>query len=114
MKISFGEFRLWHDTAWPTGYIWSGDTLMPDGRDIYAEVSGMNPEIKDSDIVDLSLFEGLELEERSAEGLLELSVISLVRKWRKSRSESPVVVIIPNDQMSEFLALCKDRKWKTK
>ena len=114
MKIPFGEFREWHDTAWPKGYIWSGETLMPDGRDIYGDSSGLNPEISDADIVDLSLFEGLEFEERSADGLLELSVISLVRKWRKARSESPVVVIVPNDQMPAFLALCKDHKWKTK
>jgi hypothetical protein len=112
VKLSFAEFKAWHDAAWPPGYIWSGYTCMPDGRDIYAD-DGWNPAISDTTVIDLSLWEGLENE--TGVGAIpirgDLDLAALIRKWRKARDSVSLVVTVPRGDADELRALAKSRRW---
>lgn len=112
MKITFAEFKAWHEEAWPEGYIWVGESAMPDGRDFYAEDGGLNPDISPSEVVNLDDLEGLELEDRSRDAPTELDLAQLVRAWRKRRNRTPVVVSVPNAEVDAFKAICAERGWK--
>ena len=110
MKISFGEFKLWHDTSWPIGYIWSGDTALPDGRDIYAEQGGFNAAICDDELIDLSFWEGLEKDTSSLQDRDEQDVSTLIRRWRKARDFVAVVVTVPKGEEARLRAFVKGLK----
>lgn len=115
MKITFAEFKQWHETAWPKNYIWCGDTTLPDGRDIYADGGGLNEAIGDAEMVDLANFEGFELEDRTIAGddiPVGLSVTTLIRRWRKEQANVMVVVTVPKADMGKFKDVCRANGWK--
>ena len=110
MKLSFKEFSEWHDEEWPHGFIWSGNTLLPDGRDIYDEANGLlNKKIDPETLVDTSLWEGLYLETDSA---VVINIEPLIARWRKKLKYQTVIVKIPKHDLEKFKNVCKLNKWR--
>lgn len=112
MKITAAEFVEWTKTGWPRGFIFSGDTRMPDGRDIFAD-DGENlaPDIQPNEKIDLSLLEGIELEDAEWGKRDERSIAAEIRKWRKTRDTVLLVARVPNDQVDAFRAICTEKQW---
>jgi hypothetical protein len=128
LMMTGAEFKEWHETAWPKGYVWAYDSVYtPQGsqdvKDIYFE----DPSLKGKDAItvgDAEVFEvpedwfisweGIDLQGRvNGDARDDLSISQLIKRWRKSRSVVTLVLEVPKDQLDEVKAWLKEKNLKT-
>ena len=117
MRISGKEFKEFHDTAWPDGYIWWDNSFYtPDGAadaiDIYAETSQGDMDNAPIIIGDDEMFtvpDDWVLRPEDGPGE-EYSVRTLLRRWLKKKNSSTFVVSVPKAKEAELKAVLKALK----
>ena len=111
MKITVAEWRQFEDEGWPPGYIWADESTLDDGREIE---SLTNP----NEVFIVPDWWGCVFEGGNTEGSKEIcrgegfSIRSLIRKWRKAKTNVTIAVTVPRDQEAEARELFKSKKWK--
>ena len=124
MKITGAEFKEWHDTAWPDGYIWCEDTIFTtsegEERDIFTEDStddNTQLTVADAETFVIPDWWSIQFEDSVLTGKNCYTVRSLIRRWRKERSTSTFVVTVPKDDaeieaLKAFVAGRQAKGWK--
>ena len=117
LMMTGAEWKEFERLGWPAGYVWSDDSTLEDGKDLYPE-NGAEGDITISDAQAFNVpdywhavYEGPEgkpIDSGDGEGL---SIRGLVRSWRKARDTQVVVVNVPKAEVEAFKALCRERKW---
>ena len=98
MKISGRELQKFLDEGWP-----DDNWYLEDGPD---------------EIHDENIYETLEFDAVRWQGLGEdpspdsdgLSLTTLIKKWRKTRTSTIFVVVVPTDRVDDFKTYCKSIK----
>lgn len=109
MKISAQEFWEWHETAWPEGMVWVDGSTLDDGREIYAE-DGKSCALPLAEIFTVPDWWSVYNEDDPS--VAEVSIRSLIRKWRRDRDSSSAVVTVPKADMDALRAIASERGWK--
>lgn len=100
MKITGAEFKEWHDTAWPEGWVWADESLLDDNRELYAEDGSLV--VKPDEVFTIPAFWSILPETIPAhEGA---TIRSLIKKWRKSQSTITLAIKVPRDREDEVRA----------
>lgn len=107
MKITGKEFKEWHDTAWPEGFIWDDETLLLDGRELY---SGPNSSIVLADdevftVPDWYIFP----ENLDGDGI---KVITSLKRWQKKKSTLTLAIEVPKEREKEIRAFLNELRIK--
>lgn len=110
MKITGAEFREWHETAWPEGYVWADDTILPDGRELYSEDSKLLFNVEPEEIFAIPDGWWIIKENNQEHGK---SVRDFIKEWRKKKALTILVIEIPRDQEKEFRLLLGNNGAKT-
>jgi hypothetical protein len=109
VKISAEEFKEWHDTAWPEGFIWCDESTLPDGRDIYVAENTFI--FEPGEVFTIPDYWTIAPDgEINPEGT---TIRSLIRAWRKKRDTVTVVVQVPKEYENALRTIVADhQKWK--
>jgi hypothetical protein len=109
MKISTEEFKEWHDTAWPEGFIWCDESTLPDGRDIYVAENTFI--FEPGEVFVIPDYWTIQKEgEALPEGV---TIRSLIRAWRKKRDTVTVVVQVPKAEEAVLRSFVDSfKRWK--
>lgn len=101
MKIKGSELRQWMDEAWPgPGEDWYWDHDLFDEPDPNATYS--------TDEIGPILHQGSGEDPTEGYGY---DLAALIRKWRKTRTHTAIVLTVPNGDVEEVLSLAAERRW---
>lgn len=112
MRISGKDYKEFHTTAWPEGYIWeSSSDFIPDGQsepvDIYSGKPGepFTDELRDDAMFTVPDY--WEIVEEStmlapAGQRKTLDLRKVIQEWLKKREEKTVMISIPQKNLDTF------------
>ena len=113
MKITGAEWKRFEAEGWPKGWIWTDESILDDGRNLYPE-HGAEAEIiiADGETFIVPADWGCELEERAQGIPAEVhSIRSLIRRWRKSRDTVTLVLAVPKRDEDAARVVLGARGW---
>ncbi|MGI4811923.1 MAG: hypothetical protein ACRYGG_01070 [Janthinobacterium lividum] len=108
---------MFENTAWPEGFIWSDDSTLEDGRDLYKEDGDAGELVfADNDTFIVPSYWYVTWEGPAGHPINSandgISIRSLIRKWRKARDITTFVVSIPKVDVAAATALFAERNWR--
>jgi hypothetical protein len=110
MKMTGAEWRAFYTSGWPEGYVWSEESVLPDGRDIDDKPPA------DDEVFSVPADWGMYREDEECPVHAKdkghgMDVRSMVRAWRKAQENAVVVVLVPRAQEAEARTLFAERNW---
>lgn len=108
MKITGAEWKEFEAHGWPSGWIWSDESVFDDETDLY----GLDGLIRfaDGEVFTVPSYWHAMPEDPPGDGI---AIRTLIRRWRKARDTVTLAVTVPKTDLATAALLFGERGWKT-